>query len=581
MILVFTKVTKINCYILNILYYFSFNLAYIEIKSQSFLEKKKIFLSLKKKKIYQINNSFFKQKSLHEFYKDTDSTVKKKTNQILNSNVTRKFLLRLKSKIKNNDKNLKLLVQHQVANCYMNYSFYMSIFSKIYKNKIILLSFDWQDFFIPNITNVTKVILPLNLFNILFKKKTSHKRIERNSEKQNINYDAKVGYIIHESFSYGKLYEKDNYYSSDNNSNFNSKNIIHFFYSNKNPNNSVYINVDKILGRLKIIKIYLNYIVNIRNINDFLYAFYFANEEIKFYGFINFFKKFKNLKIILIDFDLLCPKSILLALTSSNIKIVSLQERSISKYNLPTYTFFCDYLLADSNYLKKNTNYNYTYKNYITVGYPRADLVRNKIQDRTSKTILCLGLSPSDILSKDIIHPLTNFYFQKFFINEIIRLASEFKSYKFVIRYKYSDWLKNNFFSKSLKQIKNTENLSIDFNTHDKNLTTYIKCIKSDLIISCYSTIVEEMVFIKKPVFVFDYTEYLNSCFKNIVDKNLRFLFCNSYEELRSKINFYTEETSQFYDKLNFINSKMLFPKKEINSRRLIQSSLENILKSI
>ena len=171
LILVFTKVTKINCYILNILYYFSFNLAYIEIKSQSFLEKKKIFLSLKKKKIYQINNSFFKQKSLHEFYKDTNSTVKKKTNQILNSNVTRKFLLRLKSKIKNNDKNLKLLVQHQVANCYMNYSFYMSIFSKIYKNKIILLSLDWQDFFIPNITNVTKVILPLNLFNILFKKK--------------------------------------------------------------------------------------------------------------------------------------------------------------------------------------------------------------------------------------------------------------------------------------------------------------------------------------------------------------------------------------------------------------------------
>lgn len=78
-----------------------------------------------------------------------------------------------------------------------------------------------------------------------------------------------------------------------------------------------------------------------------------------------------------------------------------------------------------------------------------------------------------------------------------MRLASEFKSYKFVIRYKYSDWLKNTFFSKSLKQIKNTENLSIDFNTHDKNLTTYIKCIKSDLIISCYSTIVEEMVLLK------------------------------------------------------------------------------------
>lgn len=175
-----------------------------------------------------------------------------------------------------------------------------------------------------------------------------------------------------------------------------------------------------------------------------------------------------------------------------------------------------------------------------------------------------MGLSPSDVLSKDIIHPLTNFYFQKFFIEEIIRLALEFKSYKFVIRYKYSDWLKSPFFSKSLKQIKNTKNLSIDFNTHDKNLTTYIKCVKSDIILSCYSTIVEEMVFIKKPVFVFDYTEYLNSCFKNIVDKNLRFLFCNSYEELRSKINFYIKDTSKFYDKLNFINSKMLFSKKKL-----------------
>jgi hypothetical protein len=68
---------------------------------------------------------------------------------------------------------------------------------------------------------------------------------------------------------------------------------------------------------------------------------------------------------------------------------------------------------------------------------------------------------------------------------------------------------------------------------------------------------------------------------KSVVFNTIRFLFCNSYEELRSKIKFYTEETLQFYDKLNFINSKMLFPKKEINSRRLIQSSLENILKSI
>ena len=38
-------------------------------------------------------------------------------------------------------------------------------------------------------------------------------------------------------------------------------------------------------------------------------------------------KKFKNLKICIIDYDLFCPKTLILALEKNNIKTVATQER--------------------------------------------------------------------------------------------------------------------------------------------------------------------------------------------------------------------------------------------------------------
>ena len=50
--------------------------------------------------------------------------------------------------------------------------------------------------------------------------------------------DAKVMYVVHKGLSYGKLFEKELYYSDDENSSFHKNNILHLDYSNHISSNS-------------------------------------------------------------------------------------------------------------------------------------------------------------------------------------------------------------------------------------------------------------------------------------------------------------------------------------------------------
>ena len=88
-------------------------------------------------------------------------------------------------------------------------------------------------------------------------------------------------------------------------------------------------------------------------------------------------KKFKNLKIAIIDYDILCPKTLILALEKNNIKTIATQERFIGTF----YTSFSNvivdtYYVASefaANFIKKSKFYDI--ENIIPVGQYRSDYI--------------------------------------------------------------------------------------------------------------------------------------------------------------------------------------------------------------
>ena len=88
-------------------------------------------------------------------------------------------------------------------------------------------------------------------------------------------------------------------------------------------------------------------------------------------------KKFKNLKIAIIDYDILCPKTLILALEKNNIKTVATQERFIHTFFTSFANVILDTYYVASEYAAnviKSSKY-HDIKNVIPIGQYRSDYI--------------------------------------------------------------------------------------------------------------------------------------------------------------------------------------------------------------
>ena len=159
-------------------------------------------------------------------------------------------------------------------------------------------------------------------------------------------------------------------------------------------------------------------------------------------------KKFKNLKIAIIDYDHLCPKTLILALEKNNIKTVATQERFITIF----YKSYCSVLLdtyyASSEYtakIIKNSKY-HDIKNVIPMGQYRSDYISlyknktfpeeiSKAKENGKKILIVLGNHSSNRVIASS-NPTSNWSAQIAFLEDCIRLAQNLNNTYIILRYK-------------------------------------------------------------------------------------------------------------------------------------------------
>jgi len=463
--------------------------------------------------------------------------------------------------------------------------------------------------------NIFKIVIPTDLFKYFIKifnfKKFFLFYPKIKNQIKSFDYQQskeigkkKVAFVTHKGISYGTkdnvIFEKSLYYSDDKKSSLNKYNILHLDYENfSSPEDNLHwvcLNKVKIPG----IKIFLmTFFASIktcyliRNWSTFLgwvLCIYKYNTYIKYCETI---KKFKNLKIAIIDYDVLCPKTLILALEKNNIKTVATQERFIHTFctsfaNVSVDTYYVASEFAAD--FMKNSKY-YDVKNFVPVGLYRSDYLSlykkkdipeeiSKAKKNGKKILVALGYQPPCFWFESHASIEATWSSQASFLEDILKLSKYLDDTFIVVRYKTMDWANNSYFKEILKKIDESKNIIISTN-YKESFYPYKLCANADLVIAKHTSIADECLMNGIPVLFFEYGHNHNKIMSDVFNYLSSKLMCHNFDELleRSKSLLFNN-SSKLKDEIKSLNEKIYYVSKNGSVKNKIIGQIENLINS-
>ena len=246
--------------LLGIFRYFKFNIYYLYIDANSAIKKNKIASKLKKINIFPVPIEFEKnilpRADCVLGGHDPDEFIYSNNLRLIPDSFLDKYC-NLFSIDKKRKKVLRILFQEFLAGEPLKVAFFQWLWSSLYqKKKIIYVSFSFKCFFIPKTDHgVSKIILPLNIFNYFIKfflyffnfiKKDGKQEGQISNRYSFYEIEKKnIAFVTHKGIAYNPdgntLYEKSLYYSKDTNSFLNKYNLLHLDYSDfRAPERNIY-----------------------------------------------------------------------------------------------------------------------------------------------------------------------------------------------------------------------------------------------------------------------------------------------------------------------------------------------------
>jgi hypothetical protein len=588
--LIFSNVSSRSIPLLKILSFFCRNIFYISIKEQ---EIKKSEVANKLRKIHILPLPIELEEKLPDLSyayirHDFDEDIYKQNVKLVPNSVIKNYcdLFSIDTLDKNRIKKIRLLIQSFLCSNQDTMDF-LKIWADIYTNiKIIYLSFNFRDVFIPKVNrNILKVIIPFDILNIFAKifieqKNNKNKILNKNGSEE---LDKKsVAFVVHKGLFRGTReqshFEKKLYYSDDINSPLNKRNILHLDYENfssTEPNLHWVCLKKKKVSRIKIFfKTFLGSIKTlylIRSWSTFL-GWVLCNQQYSTYlKYSEIIKKFKNLKIALIDYDCLCPKTLLLAFEKKNIRTVSTQDRFPSMFYNSFSNVFVDTYYAMSDFAAdviKQSKY-YCINNLVPVGIYKSEYISsNKKEDAPDeiakakkigkKIIVALGHHSPNHWYESYTNSIQSWSMQKNYLEDYIKLSQNLNNAFIILRYKTIDWAHNRYFEKTLKKINDCENIILS-NDYKNPLYSYKLCAHADLVIAKLTSLVDDCIINNIPVLFHEYTHNMTRINSDIYAERFNYfpksLMCYNFEELLLKSkSFLLNDESKIRDQIVTLN---------------------------
>ena len=531
---------------------------------------------------------------------DPKNLILRKTNSIYSKKISKLFLKDISN---NSEITVKLLIKDIIGNTFTELNSYIDLWLKK-RERLIFLTYSFSSLILVNKNkNLTVIYLPkdffinslkvLNNVKLIFKslfKKLSLIFHQQKKTKSTKIKDSSVAFILHGDTYYGgaseksALYKKTLYYSNKY-KDFKKKNIIHFGYLLKKLDNGLikykylsdwHLKFNDLVSTLLFI---LKSILYIRKLSDIFLICILAINLKYFFNCRNIFNQYPKLKIALIDYDFLCPKIIIAALMSLNIKTVCTQERFISSFYNSQNILIDDYFTPSkkmNSIMKKNKSI--SAKNLIPVGLYRADkIIKREKKKNVKKLIVALGFQTVQTMHSSQPHMLINWQASKVFLEEIFKLSQDVKDYKIIIRLKTYEEYKNPYFSKIIKKIEKKKNIEI--NTNNEAEYSYKICSKADLIIAKHTSLADECISRNIPVIFYDYTHNMKGIIRGAFDYGNLSIICKSYPDMLNKTKIILSmKNSDLIKKFQNIIKKYYYYDKKTTVKTKILTHLNNHL---
>ena len=621
--IIFGNVTYWQIPILITLKFFKFKVFYLYLRAKSVHKKNEIATKLKKNNIFPLPLEFEKRispktsSSLCE--SDPDEIGYKQNIKLLPDKILQKYC-NLFSITEEEVNKLRLLIQDFVFIQQMTISGKLGIWSALYpEKKLVYVSFNFRCFYNSDTSkNIYKIIIPLDIFNYakkiikkillklfsIFAKKNNKEQKSAILEMQNFDELSKktVALIPNKGIIWGTkdkfLFEKTLYYSDDKNSNFNKYNILHLDYDNfLSPEENLHwvclrkikVSSAKIFSKTLLASIKTCYLI--RSWSTFLGWLLCIHQYNIYIKYCEAIKKFKNLKMAIIDYDILCPKTLILALEKNNIKTVATQERFIHTFftsyanvMVGTYYVFSEFA---ANFIKKS-KYN-DVKNIIPVGSYRSDYLSiykkeivpkeiSNAKEKGKKILIALGVHSPHYWFESYPSIVLNWSSQINFLEDVISLSQKLNNTFIVVRYKSIDWISNSYFEEIIKKINNYENIIISDN-YGESFYSYKLCANADLVIAKHTSLADECLINRIPVLFHEYGHNFTKIISDVFNYLSSELMCYNFEELLKKSeSLLFNSSSKLKDDINKLNKTLYYVKEKGNIKKKIIMHLENLI---
>jgi hypothetical protein len=442
----------------------------------------------------------------------------------------------------------------------------MAIYARSYKEaKYYLVVNRIIDLLMPLRENNVQVVYFPDIFRIFFMFIASLKKIlqigkvfscfivnKKQVDNTPVDLDKfRVAFVVHKELSYGQLFNKTLFYSEDKHSEFNRNKMIHISYSGKvstldeKDTNWFYMPSSDIGIKSYVISMansFVRSISHIRRFKDVLNALWLAG----FYAHYTFYRKsllkLQSVKLAVIDYEILCPKALLLAYESLGVETVAVQERFLTSFYKSRGVILTNYLSASEFCILTMRNSTaFAVDNYFEIGQYRSDNLLNnsyklpiELESKKdhNKTKIIVALGHHTVLSKrdSSVSVVLSWSAHIHFLKDMIRLSKDTKNAFIIIRYKFIDWMELPIFSEILDEVSKA---NIEISTeYSEEFYSYKLCSFADLVIAKHTSLGDECLSRKIPVIFHDYTHNSNKNISSVFDYGGSDIVCSNYAQL-------------------------------------------------
>jgi len=476
--------------------------------------------------------------------------------------------------IANISKKLQVVIHLHVATQQMYVTGKINIWANTRpKDRFLLIDVSPESLISPQFApNVRRLILPLDpIFQILFLivqmlqgviERICKFFMKRDRLKSEIKKDrpllkkgsSRVAIVTHHGLQYSRLFPKDLFYSPDVESELHRENVIHIDYAGYtspsdeirwvcmgNHKESLTMNIRSALIA------FFKGCRYIRNIQDILTLFMVTRAYILHKSYTRQLEAFPELKLALIDYEVLCPRELILACESRGITTLAVQERFIHTFFYSFTPPILNYYLCDSPFVAERMMQfplNIV-DHYIPVGQYRSDILIAKQKadipydlkiprSEGRKIITALGFFTLMEWQDSQLNLLLNWKSHQHFLDDMIKLAKDNPEIFIILRYKYIEWMALPVFQETVKMIQSSNNMRISTD-YQIPYVSYDLCAHSDLVIAKNTSLADECLSAGIPTIFHEYTHNTKRLVADSFDYSPADIMCYSYDELKQK----------------------------------------------